>query len=217
MAPAKKASAKKTAAKKAPAKKTAAKKAAAPKKQPSVAISEPGDENSMLMQLFTDQLKDIYWAEKHLVKTLPKMKKAATSEELAAAFEDHLQVTMEQVARVEEVFEMLGKKPQAKKCEAMAGLTEEGQSIIEETDKGTSTRDAGLIIAAQKIEHYEIASYGGLAQLATTMGLDDVAELLRTTLEEEKETDVLLTQIAEGSVNEEASDEDEEEGGDEEE
>ena len=107
--------------------------------------------------------------------------------------------------RLEQVFEIFGAKAQAKKCDAMAGIIEEGKGIVEETEKGTATRDVGLILAAQKVEHYEIATYGGLAQLATTLGLEDVADLLRQTLEEEKETDVKLTEIAESNVNYEAA------------
>jgi ferritin-like metal-binding protein YciE len=107
------------------------------------------------------------------------------------------------------VFELLGKKAQAKKCDAMAGITEEGAGIIEETEKGTATRDVGLILAAQKVEHYEIATYGGLAQLARTLGYTEVASILETTLGEEKEADTLLTDIAENSVNYEASEEEE--------
>ncbi len=114
---------------------------------------------SELEEFFIDSLKDIYWAEKHLTKALAKMQKAATSEELASAFADHLTVTQEHVARVEKVFELLDKKPQAKKCEAMEGLIKEGEDIISETEKGSSTRDVGLILAAQKVEHYEIATY----------------------------------------------------------
>ncbi|HVX28115.1 MAG TPA: ferritin-like domain-containing protein [Parafilimonas sp.] len=165
--------------------------------------------DSMLKSFFEDELKDIYWAEKHITKALPKMKKAATSEALQAAFDEHLQQTQTHVERLEQVFEMLGKKAQAKKCDAMAGIVEEGNGIIEETEKGTSTRDVGLILAAQKVEHYEIATYGGLAQLATTLGLEDVAEILTQTLEEEKETDVKLTEIAESNVNYEAAEEEE--------
>jgi ferritin-like metal-binding protein YciE len=173
-------------------------------------------QDSMLSNFFHNELKDIYWAEKHLVKTLPKMKKAATSEELVTAFEDHLEQTKEHVSRIEQVFEMLGKKPQAKKCEAMEGITKEGEGIIEETEKGTATRDVGLIMAAQKVEHYEIATYGGLSQLAKTLGYTDVAEILDTTLQEEKETDTDLTQIAENHINYDAAEEDEEEDDDEE-
>src|SRR6185312_14144549 len=116
-------------------------------------------EDSMLDEFFADELKDIYWAEKHLVKTLPKMKKGATSPELQNAITDHLAVTKEHVTRLEEVFGILGKKPVAKKCDAMAGITEEGDGILEETEKGTATRDVGIILAAQKVEHYEIATY----------------------------------------------------------
>jgi ferritin-like metal-binding protein YciE len=165
--------------------------------------------DSMLKSFFEDELKDIYWAEKHITKALPKMKKAATSEALQAAFEEHLQQTQTHVQRLEQVFEMLGKKAQAKKCDAMAGIVEEGNGIIEETEKGTSTRDVGLILSAQKVEHYEIATYGGLAQLATTLGLDNVADVLNQTLQEEKDTDVKLTEIAESDVNYEAATEEE--------
>lgn len=158
-------------------------------------------DDSMLKKFFEDELKDIYWAEKHIVTTLPKMKKAATSEQLQQAFEDHLQQTQTHVERLEQVFQLLDKKAQAKKCDAMAGILEEGSGIIGETEKGTATRDVGLILAAQKVEHYEIATYGGLAQLATTLGLEEVADLLKQTLEEEKHADELLTQIAESDVN----------------
>jgi ferritin-like metal-binding protein YciE len=167
-------------------------------------------DDSMLKSFFEDELKDIYWAEKNIVKTLPKLKKAATSQKLQQAFEDHLQQTQTHVERLEQVFETLGKKAQAKKCDAMAGIIEEGNGIVQETEKGTATRDVGLILAAQKVEHYEIATYGGLAQLATTLGLDDVAEILQQTLAEEKETDELLTEIAESDVNYEAATEEEE-------
>src|SRR6476620_8817380 len=153
-------------------------------------------DDSMLKSFFEDELKDIYWAEKNIVKALPKMKKAATSEQLQQAFEEHLQQTQTHVERLEQAFEILGKKAQAKKCDAMAGIIEEGNGIVGETEKGTATRDVGLILAAQKVEHYEIATYGGLAQLATTLGLDEVAGLLKQTLGEEKETDALLTEIA---------------------
>jgi ferritin-like metal-binding protein YciE len=181
---------------------TASKKAqAAPTKE---------QNESMLQELFLDELRDIYWAEKHLVKALPKMQKAATSEELATAFEDHLAVTQEQVARLEQVFQLLGEKPRGKKCEAMEGLVKEAESVIEDTEEGTSTRDVGLIIGAQKIEHYEIASYGGLAQVAKTLGMEEVGNLLGETLEEEKETDQLLTTLAENNINETATQEMEE-------
>ncbi len=161
--------------------------------------------DSMLEEFFIEELKDIYWAEKHLTKVLPKMKKAATAPKLQQAFADHLEVTKEQVLRLESVFEILGKKAQAKKCEAMAGITEEGNGIIEETEKGTATRDVGLILAAQKVEHYEISTYGGLMQLAKTLGHTEVANILGKTLAEEKETDELLTNIAENDINYQAS------------
>ena len=158
-------------------------------------------EETMLRELFIEELKDIYWAEKHLTKALPKMKKAATSEELAAAFDEHLAVTQEQVVRVEQVFEMLEMTARAKKCEAMDGLVKEAQQIIEDLPKGSAVIDAGLIIAAQKVEHYEIAAYGSLVQLAKTMGENDIADLLQQTLDEEKEADQLLTELAVSGIN----------------
>ena len=167
--------------------------------------SNPEDQSSLLLELFLDELKDIYWAEKHLLKALPKMAKASTSDELNKAFNDHLETTRGHVTRLEEAFELLGEKAQAKKCEAMAGLTKEGDSIIEDTEKGTLTRDVGLIMAAQKVEHYEIATYGSLAQLAKTLGKNDIADLMNETLNEEKDADELLTSIAENNINVEAT------------
>jgi ferritin-like metal-binding protein YciE len=168
-------------------------------------------EETMLKELFVDELKDIYWAEKHLLKALPKMRKAATSEELATAFEAHLAQTENQVARIEEVFELLEMPARAKKCEAMDGLVKEAQNIMEELPKGSAVRDAGLIIAAQKVEHYEIAAYGSLVQLAKTMGENGIADILYETLEEEKETDEKLTVIAENGINIQADNENEQE------
>ena len=139
------------------------------------------------------------------------MQKAATTEELQTAFEHHTEQTQEHVARLEQVFQLLEKKAQAKKCDAMEGLIKESQSIIEETEKGSMTRDVALIMAAQKVEHYEIATYGGLVSLARTLGNDEVAELLAETLEEEKQTDLDLTGIAENNINWEAEQEDSEE------
>jgi ferritin-like metal-binding protein YciE len=185
------------------AKKTSARKTAAK------TMSQGADAKSLLHEFLVDELKDIYWAEKHLTKALPKMAKAATSDELRQAFEEHLEQTEEHVSRLEQVFEMLGMKPQAKKCDAMAGLVEEGKSIIEDTEDDTATRDVGLILAAQKVEHYEIATYGGLAQLAKTLGLNDIKDILGQTLSEEKETDERLTEIAETSINVDAAGEDE--------
>ncbi len=179
-------------------------------KTPSKKQSKSEDPKSALLNFFVDEIKDIYWAEKHLIKALPKMKKAATSIELQEAFATHLEQTQEHVSRLEEVFSLLGEKPQAKKCDAMEGLVQEGESVIEDTEDGSATRDVGLIIAAQKVEHYEIATYGGLAQLAKTLGRADVKEILGTTLSEEKQTDELLTDIAENNINYEASEEKEE-------
>ncbi len=160
-----------------------------------------GEGNSQLEKYFLDALKDIYWAEKALTKALPKMKKAATTQQLQDAIELHLGQTMEHVTRLENVFEMLGKRAQAKKCEAMEGLIKEGDSIVEETEKGSMTRDVGIIMAAQKVEHYEIATYGGLVQLAHVLGQEEVAGILEETLEEEKQTDLDLTTIAENDIN----------------
>lgn len=162
---------------------------------------------TQLKELFVNSLQDILWAEKHLTKALPKMAKAATSPELVEAFETHLEQTQEHIVRLEKVFEILEERPVAKKCDAMKGLVEEAEGIIEETEEGTATRDVGLILAAQKVEHYEIATYGGLAQLARTLEFDDVSDILEETLTEEKETDQLLTGIAENNVNYEAKEE----------
>ena len=167
-------------------------------------------EATMLQELFLDELRDIYYAEKLLMKQMPKMQKACTSDELRSGFEEHLVVTEQQIARIEEVFEMMEVKPRAKKCEAMEGLVKEAQEIISELPKGTSVRDAGLIIAAQKIEHYEIAAYGSLVQLAKTMSLNDVAGVLQETLDEEKAQDQVLTELAVSSINIEAENETEE-------
>ncbi|WP_341833887.1 ferritin-like domain-containing protein [Chitinophaga pollutisoli] len=182
----------------------AAKKAAATRKP----AARNGDmESSPFHQLFMDELKDIYWAEKHLVKALPKMQKAATTAELVDAFAEHLEATKGHVSRLEEIFDLMGARAIGKKCDAMEGLVAEAQELISEEDPG-SVLDAGLIIAAQKVEHYEIASYGSLRTLATRMGHTEAANILEQTLDEEKETDSLLTQIAETKVNEEALAED---------
>lgn len=162
---------------------------------------------SLLEKFFIDQLKDMYYAEQHLLKAMPEMQKAATSEELEDAFEDHLKQTERHVKRLEKVFNLLGQKPEGKKCEAIEGLIKEAKTIISETKEESMTRDAALIIAAQKIEHYEIATYGGLVQLAITMKLHRAADLLDKTLQEEEDTDTTLTQIAETSINVEAENE----------
>ncbi|RZJ34520.1 MAG: ferritin-like domain-containing protein [Flavobacterium sp.] len=162
-----------------------------------------------LQDLFEDMLKDIYWAEKALTKALPKMAKNATSPNLISTIEDHLKVTEGQVSRLEQVFEMIGKKAQAKKCDAMEGLIKEGESIVQETEVGP-VRDAGIIAASQKIEHYEIASYGTLRAFAKTLGEDEVVSLLDQTLNEEKEADTLLTEAAYNTINFDAAEEDQE-------
>ncbi|WP_432221928.1 ferritin-like domain-containing protein [Flavobacterium sp. TMP13] len=163
-----------------------------------------------LRELFVDSLKDIYWAEKALTKALPKMQKNATNENLIAAIEDHLDVTNTQVDRLEQVFKIIGEKAVAKKCDAMDGLIKEGASIMEETEIG-AVRDAGIIAASQKIEHYEIATYGTLVAFAKTLGEDEAAELLSVTLAEEKEADVTLTEAAYNTINFDAAEEGEEE------
>jgi ferritin-like metal-binding protein YciE len=163
-------------------------------------------QSSPLMELFEDELMDIYWAEKALTKAIPKMVKNATSPELKEALENHLEQTHEQVGRVEMVFEILGKKASAKKCEAMEGLIKEGGEIMEEAEEG-AMRDAGIISAGQKIEHYEIASYGTLRQFAETLGLPEAVSLLEATLNEEKAADAKLSEVAQ-SINFEAAEED---------
>jgi ferritin-like metal-binding protein YciE len=165
-------------------------------------------ERSLLMELFENSLKDIYWAEKALLKALPKMAKNATAAELVEALENHLVETQEQVTKVESVFELLEKKPVAKKCEAMQGLIKEGEEIMKDTEKGPQ-RDAGIIAAAQKVEHYEIASYGTLRTFASTLGLDEAAEILEEILEEEKNADTTLTEVAVSTINVAALEEEE--------
>jgi ferritin-like metal-binding protein YciE len=172
--------------------------------------------NTQLEKLFTDALKDIYWAEKALTKALPKMQQASTTTELQTAIEEHLEQTYEHVSRLEEVFELFGKKAQSKKCDAMEGLIKEGETVVEDTEEGSMTRDAGIIMAAQKVEHYEIATYGTLVQLAKTLGNDEAAGILQSTLDEEKQTDQGLTAIAESGINWEAETEASEEDDDEE-
>ncbi len=163
-------------------------------------------QRSALMKLFEDELKDIYWAEKALTKALPKMLKNASAPELVEAIENHLAETEKQVQMVENVFELIDKKPVAKKCEAMAGLLKEGEEIMKDTEKGPQ-RDAGIISAAQKVEHYEIASYGTLRTFANTLGLDEAAAILDEILQQEKNADASLTEIAESSINVEALEE----------
>jgi ferritin-like metal-binding protein YciE len=158
---------------------------------------------STLHDLFVHELKDLYAAEKQLVKALPKMAKAASSENLRAGFQEHLEVTKAQVGRLEEIFSMLEASTRGSKCVAMEGLIEEGAQIMEE-DAEPAVMDAALIAAAQKVEHYEIAGYGTVATYARMLGHNEAAELLQQTLEEEKETDEKLTELAESEINVEA-------------
>jgi ferritin-like metal-binding protein YciE len=160
--------------------------------------------NKDLEDLFLDGLKDIYYAEKKILKALPKMAKGAYEEQLSAAFEKHLAETEGQVERLEEVFDILGVAARGKTCPAIDGILEEGSEILEEY-KGSTSLDAGLVGAAQAVEHYEIARYGTLIAWATTLGKDDVAALLNETLEEEKATDDALTALGEAGVNERAA------------
>jgi ferritin-like metal-binding protein YciE len=159
-----------------------------------------GMEESKLMKLFEDELKDIYWAEKALTKAIPKMIKNATSEELIEALKLHHTETEGHVEKIEQVFDILGKKAQAKKCEAMEGLIKEAQEIMDSCDEGAMC-DAGIISAGQKVEHYEIASYGILRTFANTLGLDAAADILNEILGEEKAADEKLTEVAENTIN----------------
>lgn len=195
--------AKKTATKKATTSsgKSSAKKTGTQKSNGSVAHG--------LTDLFEDMLKDIYWAEKALVKALPKMAKKATSDNLVQALEDHLEETNGHVERCEQIFEIMGKTARAKKCEAMDGLIKEAQEIMESTEEGP-VRDAGIIAAGQKVEHYEIASYGTMRAFANILGEDEIVSLLEETLNEEKQADEKLTEVAESSINLDAAEEDEE-------
>ncbi len=208
LSPSKKVATKKSVTANPPSKKVAAKKSAPTKQVAPKKVNRGGapsaDQRPMLEALFIDHLKDIYFAEKHLVKALSKMARASTSPDLKQAFEQHQQVSMEQISRLEQVFELVGKRAQGKKCDAMVGLVLEAESAISDTEKGSNTRDVALIIAAQKAEHYEIASYGGLATLASVLGLGEAKELLGQTLAEEKQTDELLTQLAENNINQDA-------------
>ena len=157
-----------------------------------------------LAELFHDTLKDIYFAEKKILATLPKMAKAAQSQELKAAFEKHRGETAGHVTRLEKVFATIDKKPQGKTCDAIVGITAEGAEVMKEYKKSPAL-DPGLLAAAQAVEHYEISRYGTLKTWATELGLKDAASLLDATLQEEKKTDATLTQIAETVVNQEAT------------
>ena len=156
-----------------------------------------------LEDLFHDTLKDIYYAERKILKTLPKMQRAAQSEDLKKAFEKHREETEGHVERLQQVFEILGKAPRGKTCDAIEGIIAEGEEIIEEF-KGTAALDAGLISSAQAVEHYEITRYGTLHRWANELGLKDAAKLLQDTLKEEAKTDESLTKLADASANERA-------------
>jgi len=168
-------------------------------------------ETNRLKHLYIQELKDLYSAENQMVKALPKMAKASSSDDLRAGFEGHLSQTKEHVARLEEIFKALGESPKGKKCKGMQGLIMEGAEMIEE-DPAPEELDAGLISAAQRVEHYEIAGYGCVSTYAKLLGENQAASLLRQTLEEEKETDQKLTQLA-GSINLEAAESEEPENG----
>ena len=157
-----------------------------------------------LRDLFVEELKDIYWAEKALTKAIPKMIKNTTAPQLIEALTGQLEVTKEHIARLEEVFSSIGEKAVAKKCEAIEGLTKEAEEIMQDTEKGM-VRDAGIILAGQKVEHYEIATYGTLCTFAKTLGENDAASLLHETLEQEKEANEKLSEIAESFINAEAA------------
>jgi ferritin-like metal-binding protein YciE len=156
-----------------------------------------------LQDLFHDTLKDIYFAEKKILSALPKMARAANSDELRAAFDKHEGETEGQVERLEQVFQILGETPKGKTCDAIVGIIEEGQEIMREY-KGTPALDAGLLAAAQTVEHYEISRYGTLKTWASELGMDKAVKLLDATLAEEKKTDAALTELAETLVNQEA-------------
>lgn len=167
-------------------------------------VAPKPDAATDLRGLFIDSIKDIYWAENALLRALPKMIANATAPNLASAIKDHLMVTKIQITRLDKVFSILGEKAEGKKCEAMAGLIKEGDEILEETTPGP-VRDAGIIAASQKIEHYEIATYGTICAFATALGENEVAMLLTQTLAEEKEADMLLSDVALNAINATAS------------
>ena len=158
------------------------------------------DPSDGLIKLLTDCLKDIYWAENHLIKALPKMAKATSIKKLEQAILHHLAQTKTHAERLEQAFELLGKEPQARKCDAMEGLSKEGEGVIENTDTDTPARNLGIIMASQKVEHYEIASYLGIIKLADSLGYAEISDLLKETLNEESDSDALLAEIAAGEI-----------------
>lgn len=168
-------------------------------KQQSKSETATGTSHGQLHKLFEDGIKDLYWAEKNLVKALPKMVKNASAPELIQALEDHLAETEDHVTRLEEVFASIDAKPVAKKCEAMEGLIKEGEEIMKDSEPGV-VMDAGIIAAGQKVEHYEIASYGTLAAYAEILGYSEAAGLLRETLEEERAADEKLIEVTASAI-----------------
>ena len=172
-----------------------------------LATARTPEAESALKAFFIDELKDIYWAEKNLATSLPKLIKGVTSEDFKNTITTHLKETQNQVGRLESVFAAIGEKAAAKKCLVMEGLLKEATELLEDTDKGTEVRDVAIISAAQKVEHYEIASYGTLRTLAGTLGYSEAQSPLDETLSEEKNADSLLTQVAENYVNEAAAQE----------
>ncbi|UUV21772.1 YciE/YciF ferroxidase family protein [Paenimyroides aestuarii] len=168
---------------------------------------EDKNSNSELKTFFVEALQDIYYAEAAIEQSLAKIKNKATCEELQEALEDHELVTKKQILRLEKVFKLLGKEAKKKKCDAIDGILKEVDEMVKNTEDGSMTRDVAIIIGAQKVEHYEIATYGGLAQIAITLGYEKVADLLEANLDEEEDTDYLLTEIAEEHVNFEAAEE----------
>lgn len=173
-------------------------------------MKEQNEQGNGLQELLIEEMRDIYHAEGQLLKALPKMTKAAQSERLKEAFERHLEETEQHVERLERAFEALGEPVKAKKCLAMEGLIAEGKEIMEEHSE-SPMMDAALICAAQKIEHYEIATYGTICTWSDLLGLDEVSDLLKETLDEEKTADELLTEVAESEINVEAVHDQEEE------
>ncbi len=165
------------------------------------------NKNSILQNFFLTCLQELYWSETHLVNVLDTMSKSATTTELQEAFIQHKEETEMHKKRLEQVFELLGIPAQGELCMGLQGLFDEGWQVIDESEAGTAQRDVALIIAAQKVEHYEIAAYGSLITLAKTMGQKKIADILVPTLQEEKETDVILTAIAEAGINEDATQE----------
>lgn len=173
-------------------------------KKPTPAAFNLNEGNSPLFKFFVEGLKDIYWAEQQLLEALPKMEAAATTNDLMRAISEHFSQTKGHVTRLEKVFAIISQPAKGKVCYAMQGLIKEAESIMEETDEGSMTRDAAIIMAAQKVEHYEIATYGSLTEYAKTLGLNDAHGLLQLTLDEERMTDQGLTLIAQNKINWEA-------------